>query len=335
MAAETELTGGKGYRPVHVTGREVTAMPERRIQNVVITGPTGAIGAALCEELLKHGCMVYAVCRPDSQRTAALPGHDRLKIVHCDLADFEKLPDLIRNPCDALFHFAWAHTIGPGRNDMPVQISNIRYAINAVRAAAALGCNVFVGAGSQAEYGRVEGLLRPETPCFPENGYGMAKLCAGQMSRTEAHKLGMAHIWARILSVYGPHDGQNTLISTAIRQLLAGQCPALTAGEQLWDYLYAADASEALYGMACCGRDGAVYPLGSGERRPLREYIAILRDAIDPALPLGLGEIPYGPGQVMHLQADITDLHRDTGFTPKTEFAVGIEKTIEWMRKHA
>ena len=136
-----------------------------------------------------------------------------------------------------------------------------RYTIDAVRAAAALGCRVFVGAGSQAEYGRVEGMLEPATPANPENGYGMAKLCAGIMSRTEAAALGVDHVWARVLSVYGPHDGPATMISGTIRALLAGQCPPLTQGEQKWDYLYSADAAEAFYRMARSGQNGAVYPL--------------------------------------------------------------------------
>lgn len=308
-------------------------MENRTIQTAIITGPTGAIGTALCETLLDRGCTVYAVCRPDTQRASALPEHERLKIVRCDLAGLEKLPDLIQDPCDAFFHFAWAHTIGVGRNDMSAQVDNIRYTIDAVRAAASLGCKVFAGAGSQAEYGRVNGPLRPDTPAFPENGYGMAKLCAGQMSRIEAHKLKMTHIWARILSVYGPHDGERTMITSVIRQLLAGERPALTAGEQRWDYLYAADAAQAFYLMARHGADGAVYTLGSGEARPLRWYIETMRDAIDPALPLGLGEIPYGEGQVMHLETDIGALIHDTGFVPETVFADGIRKTIQWAGK--
>ena len=57
-----------------------------------------------------------------------------------------------------------------------------------------------------------------------------------------------------------------------------------------------------------------------------------LRDAIDPALPLGLGNIPYGPQQVMFLQADITQLAADTGFAPRTAFADGIRATIAWAK---
>lgn len=305
---------------------------ERTLKTAVVTGPTGAIGTALCQCLLDHGLTVYAVCRPGSPRAAALPESENLHKVDCDAADYASLPGKI-GQADAFFHFAWAHTIGPGRNDMPAQIDNIRYTIDGVRAAAALGCRVFVGAGSQAEYGRVEGMLEPATPANPENGYGMAKLCAGLMSRTEAAALGMDHVWARVLSVYGPHDGPATMISGTIRALLAGQCPPLTKGEQQWDYLYSADAAEAFYLMALRGQNGSVYPLGSGQARPLKEYILALRDAIDPALSLGFGQVPYGPNQVMHLQADIAPLTRDTGFVPGTEFTEGIRKTIEWVRK--
>lgn len=307
---------------------------ERNIQTAVVTGPTGAIGIALCEKLLRENVTVYAVCRPGSSRIKDLPKAAALHVVECDAKELATLPQKMEGvSVDAFFHFAWAHTIGQGRNDMPAQIENIQSTIDAVRAAKALGCQVFLGAGSQAEYGRVEGLLKSDTPAFPENGYGMAKLCAGQMSRVEAKALDIDHVWVRILSVYGPHDGPMTMISGTIRKLLAGERPALTAGIQRWDYLYAGDAADAFYLAACHGRNGAVYPLGSGQALPLKDYIIQMRDAIDPALPLGLGEVPYGPLQVMHLQADISALQADTGFAPKTPFAEGIRKTIDWVKR--
>jgi nucleoside-diphosphate-sugar epimerase len=307
-------------------------MVERKLSAAVVTGPTGALGTALCEKLLREGLTVCAVCRPGSPRISALPKDRSLFTVECDASGYDALPDKVKK-ADVFFHLAWAHTIGPGRNDMPAQIDNIRYTIDAVRAAAEMGCRVFVGAGSQAEYGRVTGMLEPDTPAFPENGYGMAKLCAGQMSRLECRKLGLDHIWPRILSLYGPHDGPATMITSAIRALLAGQRPSFTAGEQKWDYLYSGDAADAFFRMAKHGRDGAVYPLGSGEARPLKEYIRELRDAVDPELPVGLGDIPYGPNQVMYLKADIRSLSEDTGFLPKTGFAEGIRKTIQWMKE--
>lgn len=305
----------------------------REIQRAVITGPTGAIGVALCKLLAKNGVQVYAIVRPESQRAKRIAEIPNVEIVECGLDEFGRLHHKMKEyNADAFFHLAWAKTVGAGRNDMTAQIRNIQYTMDAVHAAMVLGCSAFIGAGSQAEYGRVNHALTPDRPCFPENGYGMAKLCAGQMSRVECEGLGIDHIWPRFLSVYGPYDGEKALIPILIRKCLNGEKTALTAGEQMWDYLYAEDAAGALYRLALYGKSGAIYPVGSGKARPLREYLETVRDMIDPSVELGFGEIPYGDKQVMHLEADISALKADTGFEPKVSFEDGIRETIEWMR---
>lgn len=55
-----------------------------------------------------------------------------------------------------MFHFGWMGTTGAARNDMDLQCRNIAYTIDAVRLAQRFGCKTFIGAGSQAEYGRTE-----------------------------------------------------------------------------------------------------------------------------------------------------------------------------------
>ena len=110
---------------------------QRQIHTAIITGPTGAIGMALCAKLLAEGVTVYAVTHPGSARAALLPQDARLHVVPCDAAELAALPELIPEKADAFFHFAWAHTIGPGRNDMPAQIENIRYTMRPPRRGAA------------------------------------------------------------------------------------------------------------------------------------------------------------------------------------------------------
>lgn len=104
-------------------------MIERNIKTVIVTGPTGAVGTALCSRLLQAGCTVVAVCRPGSPRAVALPKDANLYVVACDAANLTDLPQCMAAAglpvqADAFFHLAWAHTIGAGRNDMPAQIEN-------------------------------------------------------------------------------------------------------------------------------------------------------------------------------------------------------------------
>ena len=304
----------------------------REIKTAVVTGPTGAVGASLCHLLTEKGIAVYAVVRPGCERLCNLPESPLLTVIECDITELSALGGKIGS-ADAFFHLAWKNA-RYGRDDMKAQAENIGFAIDAADAASALGCKVFLGAGSQAEYGLHNTALTPETPCFPLTGYGSAKLCTGNMLRRKCELMGIDCIWLRILSVYGKYEeNSGSMIPGLIDKLLAGERPSLTAGTQIWDYLYCEDAAAALLAAAQNGKGGAVYPLGSGRAMPLREYIEILRDAIDPSLPLGFGEVPYSAGQVMHLEADISSLSRDTGFKPAVSFEEGIRRTIDWQKE--
>lgn len=302
------------------------------MKKAIITGPTGGVGIALVEYLIKQNVAVTAVCRSGSKRISRLPKSELLTIIECDLSELSKLSEMIDEEQDVFYHFAWDGTFGDARNATAVQVQNIQYTLDAVEAAAKLGCKRFVGAGSQAEYGRVEGMLDAMTPVFPENGYGMAKLCAGQMSRLRCEQLGIEHVWTRILSVYGPGDGEKTLVSSLIRKFLSGEVPACTKGEQIWDYLYSKDAARALYLLGDKGVHGKTYCIGSGDAKPLADYIRVIRDMVNPDMEIGFGEIPYGEKQVMHLCADIEELRQDTGYAPQYTFEQGIAETVDWIK---
>ena len=328
------------------------------MNRVAITGATGAIGIALIKHCIKRGVETYVFTHKGSKRNDHIPKHPLMHIVYCELdelGDFDPqdLPEI-----DVFYHFAWMKAFGEkARDDLDTQIKNISYSVNAVRLANKLGCRLFIGAGSQAEYGRYGGKLAPDTPCFPENGYGMAKLAAGQMTRLECEKLHMGHIWVRVLSVYGPYDGEGTLIMSVIRDALEGRNPECTKAEQIWDYLYSDDAGEAFFLLGSKGKPGRTYVLGNGDARHLKDYIEEICDACaeteskvtaDSVVKTGVperqqsdsarrcvkpvyGARPYSAKQVMHLEADITQLTADTGYVPETDFKSGIRKTINWI----
>ncbi len=304
------------------------------IRHAVITGCTGVVGVSLIQTLAAAGVEVTAVCRPGSPNAARIPRLRGVRVIFCALSDLGHLPERVGKPADVLFHFGWEGTYGAERDDVDAQNRNVAYTLDAVRAAAELGCRVFLGAGSQAECGRVEGKISPDTPCMPVTAYGAAKLAACHMGRVLCHRYGIRHNWLRILSVYGPYDKEYTMIMTGIRSLLAGERPRYTKGEQLWDYLYSEDAAQAFYRTARFGKEDGLYCLGSGNPRLLKEYIRAVRDAVDPALPIGLGELDYYPNQVMKLWADIRSLQEDTGFVPQYRFEEGIARTVQWAREN-
>jgi nucleoside-diphosphate-sugar epimerase len=76
-----------------------------------------------------------------------------------------------------------------------------------------------------------------------------------------------------------------------------------------------------------------VFNLGSGKPCVLRDFILKVRDSIDPALPLGFGEVAYRCDQVMNLTADIGRLKAATGWSPEVSLTEGIRRTVEWYRE--
>lgn len=292
---------------------------------IVVSGATGMIGRALTEEILKNGDRVIAVVHKGSKRGGEI-ARAGVEVLPLDLSEYAGYEPTAK--ADIFFHLAWEKTLGEGRDNAELQLLNVRYTLDAVRLAARFGCKKFVGAGSQAEYGPVSSPLTGNTPADPQSGYGIAKYTAGKLSRMLADSLGLSHCWARILSVYGVGDAKTTLISYLIETLRKGETPALTPCGQIWDYLYAADAARALYLIGEKGVNGKVYPVGSGEQRPLREYVEVLRDEVAPGAEIAFGAKEYYPHQPMFLSADLTELTADTGFRPAVPFAEGIRKII-------
>ena len=301
------------------------------MKRAVITGATGAIGTALVDALIQRGVEVLVLCRKESPRNENILSHPLVTKYYCSLEELKDLKNVTGKKYDVFYHFAWKGTTGEARNNMYLQNENVKFSLDAVRAAKELGCELFVGAGSQAEYGRVEGLLRPDTPPFPENGYGMAKLCAGQMTREYAASLGIKHIWVRILSIYGPNDGAQSMVMSATDKFSRKEKALFTTGEQQWDYLFSKDAAEAFCLMGekyPLITDKRIYVLGSGTARPLKEYIRIIHDAVDPDSPMELGAVPYSEKQVMYLCADISLLTEELGWKPHTRFDDGIKQIL-------
>ncbi len=317
------------------------------IKNVIISGATGAIGTALISLCIRRDINVLVLTRADSKRNDRIPNDSHIKVIVCDYENLDEVVNDSGIEWDCFFHFAWAGTTGTDRNDMFLQTENIRVALSAVRFAKRFGCKKFVGAGSQAEYGRPylrmgagvtdvinadsaeKYRLKPDTPAFPEMGYGYAKLCAGLMCRDYAISTGVEFNWLRILSVFGSGDSENSMLRQAVNLLKHGESPELTKGEQVWDYVYSKDAAKAFLLVGEQGISGKTYVLGSGQERPLAEYMKTLRDIISPDTELKLGYRPYGEKQIMFLGADNTELVNDTGYAPNYSFEQGIKDMME------
>lgn len=302
------------------------------LKNVIVTGASGMIGATMIRQMLGDGLSVTGIIRPGSPKKHNLPEHKNLKIIECDINHLLSLKGKIGIGFDTFYHFAWDGTYGDRRDDAFLQEQNIKNTLEAVELARLTGCGVFVGAGSQAEFGHVSGKITDQKAKNPVTGYGIAKYTAGKLSKIHCERYGIRQSWGRIVSTYGPKDNTYTMIMSSIIGMVKGERLAFTKGDQVWDYVFSEDCANAFYLIGKSGKHGRAYTIGSGKTRRLKEFIQVMRDTVNPSLEIGLGERDYYPNQVMELFADISELTEDTGYLPQIEFEEGIKKTVDWYR---
>lgn len=297
-----------------------------KMKKIIVTGATSMLGLALIDECIKNNVYVLAIIREKSGRRNKIPNNKNIKIIECNLSDYEKI--IIDDSFDTLFHFAWEGTNKKDRNDPIIQERNIKYALDAVKLAKRLGCKRFIGIGSQAEYGVKNEKLKSCLSTNPITSYGIAKLCACNLTNLLCNELKMDYIWVRVLSVYGKNDNKETLISSAIESMLKNESMKLTKGLQKWDYLYSCDAGEALFLIGIKGINGKIYNLGSGKIDTIYNYLVTIKKITNSKSKLKFGLIPINKNQPTYLCADISELVNDTSWKPKTSFSDGIRMMI-------
>lgn len=308
----------------------------------IVTGATGFIGKALCEELLKENYDVVAVIRKNSDKRSKLEkivcGNStyeaKLQIVEMDLDELESLHTEYHIEADTFFHLAWNGSAGADREDFDMQYSNIAYMKKAIKTARDCGCKKIVGAGSQAEYGVVKGVAKEdEAVPNPFMMYGAAKLAAYQMGSLYAKQIGMKFVWPRIYSVYGVGENAGTLVSYVVDTLKKGEVPQLSPCENMWNFMYITDCVRALRKLSENEETEGIYNVASKDTRILKEFVTEIRDIVATDMELGFGAKQSDPNRTFWLEPDCGRLDAIWDGT-EVEFREGIERKVQCTKSN-
>ena len=301
------------------------------MKKIIVSGATSMIGTALIKAAVQKEIEVYAIVRPDTGRKSRLIESSLIHPVYGTMDDFKAIDD-IPVDCDVFYHFAWSGTSKSDRDNPRIHEQNIKYTLDAVDLAERCGCCRFIGAGSQAEYGPVNGVIDEETGFKPLISYGIAKYASGCLSRKLCEQKGMAHVWGRIFSVYGPHDNAGTMLDYAIKCWEKGETAKFSAGTQFWNYLFEDDAGRFFFDMGKDNVPSGTYFVANTESRPLRDYIEIMMKVYGPAAKAEFAEPAFSnvPGLNVNMNKTLDVL----GDRNMVKFEDGIKRMIE-TRKSA
>lgn len=294
------------------------------MKHAIVTGATGFVGRRLVMELVKNNIPVTAVVRKISGKAEFFNMIPSVVPVVCTLEDISKLPEILGQAApDTVFcHLAWQGTAGNERADYSLQLQNVLYTIEALKAAQKMGCEGFVGAGSLMEYESTVAIYHQKDSPGQGNIYSTAKLTAHYMSRIVAANTDIRFVWPYITNAYGEEEVSPRLLNSVVRKMLSGEKLSFSAATQIYDFIHIADVAKAFYLLCQHGKNGKTYCIGSGKHQPLKNFIIQMRDLIAPGASLQFGERPGICLDARHF--DTTPLYVDTGFQPDIPFQEGI-----------
>lgn len=301
------------------------------MERVVITGATGFLGRNLARVCLEKGMEVIALVRPDSANLKNLPDHPDLHIVGCGL---EQVADCVGRigHADGFFHFAWGGVNRQEIDSPEVQARNVAGSLECVRAAHALGCRVFMDAGSRVEYGTPGTVMQEDIPCEPVNQYGKAKLEFYKKALPLCEELGMKYFHLRFFSVYGSGDHPWSIISTLVRELPKGETVSLSACRHLWNFMYIEDAVQAVYELYrhADQNPSAIVNVAGEDTRPLKSFVEEIHEITGRCGKTEYGTFVQAKEGALSIQPDISRLMAFTrgSYEEKYTFRRGIEETL-------
>jgi dTDP-glucose 4,6-dehydratase len=309
------------------------------MRRAVVTGGAGFLGSHLCERLLDDG---YEVVCLDNFLTGSPRNVEHLmerpgfRLVRADVSDYVH----VTGPVDAVLHFA---SPASPIDYLKLPIHTLKVGsigtLHTLGLAREKGARYILASTSET-YGDPQVHPQPETywghvnPVGPRGVYDEAKRFAEALTmayrRTHQVDTGIVRIFNTFGERMRPDDGR--AIPTFIRQALLGeQITVAGDGGQTRSICYVDDLVEGIVRLLHSDHPGPVN-IGNPHEVSVLELAEWIRTLAGSTSELGFVERPEDDPMVR--QPDIALAQRELGWEPKVDLDVGLQRTIDWFRRH-
>jgi len=328
---------------------------------ILVTGCAGFIGFHMTQRLLAEGHTVVGVDNLNSTydpalktaRLALLLPHPAFTFHRLDLADASAVKALFETaPFDRIIHLAAQAGVRYSLQNPSLYVaSNVVGFLNLLEGCRRQKTPHLLFASSSSVYGLSRALPFSEhDPAdHPVSIYAATKKAGELMAHTYAHLFGIPATGLRFFTVYGPWGRPDMAPFLFLNALFQDRpIEIFNYGDMARDFTYVDDVVEGMARLlnripapqpewnatrpdpATSSAPYRIYNIGNHTPVALTDFIACLERLTGKTARRTL--LPMQPGDVCATCADISDLSRDTGFSPSTPLEVGLSRFVEWYR---
>ena len=193
----------------------------------------------------------------------------------------------------------------------------------------------FLQISTDEVYGSIlRGSFKESSRLDPSSPYAASKAAADGlvMAYYKTHNLPV--LITRSSNNYGPYQFPEKLIPLIITNALNNKkIPVYGDGKNVRDWLYTEDNCEAIDMVLHKGRIGEIYNIGSRNELTNIYVIKEILKYVNKKESL-ITYVKDRPGHDRKYSLSMNKIKKQLGWQPKTSFAKGIKKTIQWYQKN-
>ncbi|WP_188762895.1 NAD-dependent epimerase/dehydratase family protein [Sandarakinorhabdus glacialis] len=307
---------------------------------MLVAGGAGFLGAHLIAVRLGRGDVVHVLVRPTTDLARLARFGDAITVHPLALTDRAAVDRAVAAACpDSVFHLA----VGDRRAMRP----NLADALGSVDddlagllvllaacAAAARPPQVFVRAGSLAEYGPIAAPYEETQREHPESAYAAGQVAASHYMAMLGPRLPFAAVTARLALVYGPGQSQRFLLPGLIEHCLAGEPSRIARSGDRRDLIHVDDAIAGLEALAA-RPEAPVVNICTGIAPAMADVAALVCEATGADPRLVELATASAQGGVPDLRGSGALARRVCRWSAQIPLAEGIARTVQWHRVRA
>ena len=263
-------------------------------RGILLTGATGFVGRQVLKSLLGEDVLIRCIVRKGKENE--LPVSEKLepRFVTKDLfEESEEWWQSVLEGVHTIIHAAWYAE--PGKYQLsPKNLDCLLGTLVMAKAAIASSVKRFVGIGTCFEYEQSSQKLSTDSPLGPTSPYAAAKASAYLALSQILPSQGVEFAWCRLFYLYGEGEDSRRLAQSIRLSLTKGREVALTAGNQVRDFLDVAEAGQRIAKVALGKVTGAVN-ICSGMPVTVRALAESIADAYGRRDLLKFGVRPDNP----------------------------------------
>lgn len=173
-----------------------------------------------------------------------------------------------------------------------------------------------------------------KTPLKASSPYSASKASADLLVMAYHRTFGLNVTISRCSNNYGPYQFPEKLIPLMFINARAGKAlPVYGKGENVRDWLYVEDHCAAIDLILEKGKDGEIYNVG-GHNEMRNIDIVKLVCKYTGASDMLIKYVTDRKGHDLRYAIDPKKIGDELGWTPKTKFADGLKKTLDWYSKN-